>query len=624
MGVMAVSIRLLGRPVIDRDGSAVEPPKGRKSWALLAFLLRAQRPATRTELASLLFADADDPLAALRWSLLQLRRTLGESLVPPGDEITLALPSGIYVDVNVLRSAGWIDASQVSGLGRDLLEGMDFPSAPAFEAWLLNERRHLKSVSEAVLREASMFKLATGDAASASELALRLVSIEPLNEAYQGLLIRSYRATGDHSAAYSQQQACIKLFASELGVSPGPLVMDALESSDTPTSSKAGGESSACAFLEAGEAALRAGTIEPALRSLQAAVGCASGTGNTTLEARARFVLGSALIHSGRNLYEEGAVRMHEVVRLARELGDPVLQASAYRELAWSELLAARYDRAEVLLEQASAVAGADPREQAAISFVRGMALTEVGRYDQSLAHLRRSVISAREAGDSQREGLSLAMLGKAHLFRRELSEARDALDEALAVFRTHNWTASVPWAEAYLAELELAEGHIDLAGELYQHAFTLACEIDDPCFKAKSEVGIGLVEQLRGNPVESMSRLESAQRWLVETPDHTWTMACVIDALCSVAIANDLPSAPGWVTHLEDLAARTGMRELLVHAYLHRHALGDHSALGAAELFSRDVDNPYLRGIIAVLGRGGEHRFRLGPGSNATSNAAS
>ena len=50
------------------------PPRGRKAWALLGYLLLAERPPSRRHLAELLFADADDPLGALRWTLAELRR----------------------------------------------------------------------------------------------------------------------------------------------------------------------------------------------------------------------------------------------------------------------------------------------------------------------------------------------------------------------------------------------------------------------------------------------------------------------------------------------------------------------------------------------------------------------
>ncbi len=63
-----------------------------------------------------------------------------------------------------------------------------------------------------------------------------------------------------------------------------------------------------------------------------------------------------------------------------------------------------------------------------------------------------------------------------------------------------------------------------------------------------------------------------------------------------------------GWSA--ECSPGRTGMRELLVHAYLHRHALGDSSALAAAEVVAREVDNSFLHQTIAAMEkkRSGRH----------------
>ena len=52
---------LLGRPAIDGTPSGYQM-RSRKSWALLTYLLLSERPPTRTQLAALLFEQADDPL----------------------------------------------------------------------------------------------------------------------------------------------------------------------------------------------------------------------------------------------------------------------------------------------------------------------------------------------------------------------------------------------------------------------------------------------------------------------------------------------------------------------------------------------------------------------------------
>ena len=74
-----LEIHLLGQPRVTRDGEAAPNPRGHKVWGLLAYLLRTDRPPSRAELVSLLFGEADDPLAALRWNLSALRRLLGDA-----------------------------------------------------------------------------------------------------------------------------------------------------------------------------------------------------------------------------------------------------------------------------------------------------------------------------------------------------------------------------------------------------------------------------------------------------------------------------------------------------------------------------------------------------------------
>src|SRR6476469_10024526 len=98
-----VVIRLLGAPSIEVDGAPAPGPRGRKTWALLAYLVLAERPPTRHRLAELLFGGADDPLGALRWSLAELRRSLGGHASLGGEPVRLVLADGVTTDVALLR-----------------------------------------------------------------------------------------------------------------------------------------------------------------------------------------------------------------------------------------------------------------------------------------------------------------------------------------------------------------------------------------------------------------------------------------------------------------------------------------------------------------------------------------
>lgn len=598
---VSLAINLLGPPRLMRDGRAMPSPKGRKAWALLAYLACSDGNATRSHLAQLLFDEADDPVRALRWNLTEIRRCLGGAVTIEGDPPILALENGTLVDVDVLKTGTWVEATALPGLGRDLLEGADPSSSAAFQGWLLNERRHLKAMSGAVLREAALGHLAAGITEAAIDMAAKLVALDPLDEAHQALLIRCYVMAGDDAAAARQLAACIELFRRELGIEPGPAVTAAIRAPQQTPVSPISAAVAARAQLEAGTAAMKAGALDAALDCFRRAAAEAHSTGDLELKARTLFEMGSALVHSGRGRYEEGVVVLYEVIAIAHRTDQSVLSAAAHREIAWAELLAARYSRVAVWLEKARALAAQDEAEIARISFVSGMALTEMARYTEAMPRLHEALALAERIDDTKQAALSFAMLGKAHLLRRDLGVARRELEGALELIRSNGWTWLTPWPEAYLAELELIEGNVTEAENMFEHAFAMAVEIGDPCFQCKAEAGLGLVEAARGRTEAALDRLRSARMRLVAVPDHTWTMGHALDALCDVSVAQSPTQAERWITDLETLGARTGMREYSVRAHLHRHRLGKASALDVARLLAVDIDNPHLQEQLAA-----------------------
>ena len=87
-------IRLLGPPKIESPGTTPPQPKGRKAWAVLAYLALQPDGVSRSRTATLLFPDAADPLGALRWTISELRRALRGTATLSGDPVVLALASG--------------------------------------------------------------------------------------------------------------------------------------------------------------------------------------------------------------------------------------------------------------------------------------------------------------------------------------------------------------------------------------------------------------------------------------------------------------------------------------------------------------------------------------------------
>ena len=590
-----LEVHLLGRPTVRSPSGEELAPRGRKAWALLAYLLTTDVAPSRSWLADLLFADADDPLNALSWNLGQLRRLIGRDGVIGGEPVTVRLPPGAVVDVHAVTGGTWVRALKVPGLGRGLLEGMAFPSCPSFEVWLLAERRRLSAAGQNVLHEAAVAKLAAGDPRSAVTLATRVVTADPLDEEAQELLIRAYAATGDRAAAERQRDACVALFRRELGVEPGDAIRRAAlvplpPRAVTPRATAAG----IAAQLEAGLAALDAGAADVAVAGLRAAVAAAREAGADDLRARALLALGSALVHAVRGWDGEAAGVLHEAIAVAEQTSAAHVAAQARRELGYVELLRGRYDRGERWLQEAASRAADDPAERSWIDSMHGVMLTDVGRTAAALDELHEAVRLARLHGVARAEAWALTFLGRTHLLRGELPAAREALEAGLECTRRLRWTAFLPLPETLLADVDLAEGRIDVAQAAYEHAHALAVQFSDPCWEGLAGRGLGLVAEQRGDHAAAVRLITDARMRCVLLPDAwLWVEGFCLDALCELTTAQRRPEATHWVADLEALATRTGMREFAVHAYLYRDRLGDGAGLEAARVLAADIDNP-------------------------------
>ena len=602
---MSLAIHLLGRPHLERDGEPVARPRGHKVWGLVAYLLLSRvRNPSREHLADLLFTGADDPLGSLRWNLAELRRALGAATLPHGST-EVALHPGTFVDVDALTRGTAQEAVAIPGLGRELLEGMEFGNSPAFETWLLIERRRLLGAAEAALHEASLDRLAAGEAAAAVGLAARLVELNPYDENFQELLVRSYSEAGDREAAKRQVAACLELFRAEHRSAPGAAVFraaDARPPAPVPVAGVAG-KQAARARLETGRSAINAGSFDPGVRSLARAAAEAKACGAFDLEAESWLALGTALVHSARGRDEEAADALLRVTSLAEEhgLGDPA--AAAHRELAYIDILQARYARCAPRLERAGALADSD-EERAGVEAMLGMAAADTGAHERALAHFRRSVELAERVGSRQQASFSLSFVGRSHFLREELDDARSALERSLAISRETKWVAFEPWPESWLAEADLADGKLPAGRERFEHAWALASELGDPCWEGAAGQGLGRIACQEGRVPAGLRLLEEARRRAGSFPDaYVWVEAYALAELASAAVDAGHRRAREWVEDLSSLTARTGMRELATRAYVLRAHLGDRGSLDSAAILVAEVENPALQARIQDLG---------------------
>jgi len=597
---MGAVIRLLGTPSVEVDGTPVPGPRGRKTWALLACLLLAERPPSRRRLAALLFPEAEDPLGALRWRLADLRRCLGPWARLSGDPVRLVLTEGAVTDVGTLVAgdptgpASWWS----SWRGEGLLEGMTFDECPGFEAWLLVERRRTASLAEALLHEQALRALGTGRFEAAVEAAGRLVAANPLEENHHTLLVRCLAASGQRQAALAQVGRCGRLFARELGVAPSPAVRAAAGGPvGAVTRSPRVGRAAAVAQLEAGRAAVDAGVIDAGLECLHRAV--ARACHDAALTATALVALGGALVHGARGRDEEGAAVLHEGLAQATAVGDRAAAARASRELGFVDVQAGRRQRAEEWLVRAEALA-VDDTELAAVLGVRGMNLSDLARYGQALATLERSVEVARSAGARRQAAWSGSLAGRIHLLRRDIEGATRALEASMELVRAEQWLAFAPWPASLLAEVDRTQGRREEASDRYAHAFALACQVADPCWEGVAARGSGLLRADAGDVPGAMRWLQDAHERCTRWPDtYQWIRAYVLDAGCEVAVGAGDARAGEWVGQLTEVAARGQLQEFVVRSHLYRARLGWAGAAQAAVQAAAQVDNPVVAELV-------------------------
>jgi hypothetical protein len=98
-----------------------------------------------------------------------------------------------------------------------------------------------------------------------------------------------------------------------------------------------------------------------------------------------------------------------------------------------------------------------------------------------------------------------------------------------------------------------------------------------------------------------ALDLLVDAPKLCRRLPDtYLWSEAYGLDALCSVALEYGAESTSQWIEELETVAARRGIRELLLRATVYRSRLGEPGALDAARSLAVEIDNPALGELLA------------------------
>ncbi|MBN4059676.1 hypothetical protein JYT35_01000 [Acidimicrobium ferrooxidans] len=563
-------VKLLGPPAITDDHGEPIGVRGKKTWGLIARVLLTDTPVSRRRLAEELFANADDPMGALRWSLAQIRRSLGDPDSFRSDPVEANLGPSLRVDVLGLDQLQ-VDLADIPG---QLLEGIDVAWSAEFEVWLSVERWRASSLVEAALHTASMHALAMGEGVLAASYASELVARAPLEESGHVLLVKSLVVSGDVQAARDRVVACEELFAAELGAEPSRAVFGALRTQPVNRPPGVSPKSSALTLLEAGKTAVDAGAIDAGIECLRRAVADAEASKDQQLYGKCQGALGSALIHGIRGFDDEGSLALHSAAESAFRAADPATAAMALMELGYVEILAGRRNAATAFLERADAAAIDLPELQSSISAFKCINLTDWGRHEDALLVGDQSIEFAERSDSPRDRSWAMTFTARALMSLHCYDEARALLDRALPLAIEEKWLTFRPLIEIFLLELDRIQGRdaLRIRADL-EMVFASCCQLADPCWEGLAARGIGLTYEHEADSA-------TAYRWLKDAVDRCtrvtdtwmWVEAWVLEPEI------DLATRHGHTDHArskgQQLLHHSAIKQLDYHADLAREVL--------------------------------------------------
>ena len=219
-----------GFRLVNADGELVMP-HARKAKALLAWLaMNPDQQHLREKLAAVLWPDSDEVQGrhSLRQALGDLRKIMpgdAEPLCTTKDWILLDSKQ-IAIDVvefeRVLVQADTAALDQAIELYKgEFLEGCN-PNSDSFDEWLSISRSRYSVLASNALEQRLTSLLVQADYERASYVAVRLLSINPLQETAYRALMQAHWQLGNPATALRWYRRCQSLLQRELGVAPDP------------------------------------------------------------------------------------------------------------------------------------------------------------------------------------------------------------------------------------------------------------------------------------------------------------------------------------------------------------------------------------------------------------------
>lgn len=511
-----MKIITIGIPKIVGDDDKVRQVRGHQAWAILARLLLSNQPVSRRTIASEIFAEADDPLGALRWCLASLRRATGPDTLN-GDPIELNFPKNTYVDLWHLNDQEFSIPETA-----EFLHGIEPAATPEFATWLMIERERMSALMHEKLRHEAMQAISVKNFEHAIRLSELAVRSRPLEESGHVILVKSLAMAGRADIAFAHVEATEQEFLKELGEKPSAALRAAARKNIADAPEGVSQSAVIDTLIKSGTAAVSAGAFDAGLDCLRRAAADAEKLGDKHLLAQSLQELGTTLVHAIRGFDDEGAILLRQAVEVASEIGSSQIAANALRELGYIEALAGRRPSAARYLEEALDVSTGNDEALAGIHAVAGFNLVDWGKIEEGISRFQQSLSTARKIGNRRREIWALGIGAWGQIRAGNPGVAKDWLRSCLALCEDTRWIAFQPWPQALMAEakLMLCEGSNTLDKEL-QESLALSSQLGDPCWEAANARAIGLMHN-------AANEYALAQKWMA----HAHERCCVVTDL--------------------------------------------------------------------------------------------
>lgn len=215
-------VHLLGALFVTQEDRQIDVPEGSKR--LLAFLALRRGRVERRHVAGTLWPSVDDERAAGNFRSALWRLRCAGIDVLEADKRSIGLRQGVAVDVHVIADwAGRLVADRAApgdlSLSRSLTDALDLLPG-CYDDWAVIERERMRQRMLHALEALSRAMAAMGRYGEAVDAAMTAISVDPLRESAQRVLLEAHLAEHNLSEARRDFLMYRDLLRRELGVEP--------------------------------------------------------------------------------------------------------------------------------------------------------------------------------------------------------------------------------------------------------------------------------------------------------------------------------------------------------------------------------------------------------------------